>query len=55
MSEEKIIELYNKYAHAHVREAKARKSQNNSQEYKVHYEMAELRREIAKELENILV
>jgi len=55
MSEEKIFELYNKYAHAHIREAKATKSKDYSQEYKVHYEMLELRREISKELENILV
>ena len=53
MSEEKIYDLYKKYAHARIEEVKARKTRDNSKQYKIHYEMVELRTDISNELEKI--
>lgn len=54
MSEEKVFDLYKQYAQAKIEEAKARAARDNSQEYKIHYEMVELRNEISRALENVV-
>ncbi|MBC8497959.1 hypothetical protein ISS40_05060 [Candidatus Bathyarchaeota archaeon] len=53
MSEKTIIELYNEYANKSIEEAKAKKARNTSLEYKLHYEMVEIRSKISREIEKI--
>lgn len=53
MSEKTIIELYNEYANKSIEEAKAKKARNTSLEYKLHYEMVEIRSKISREIEMI--
>ena len=53
MSEKTIIELYNQYAKKSIEEAKARKARNTSLEYKLHYEMVEIRGKVSREIEKI--
>lgn len=54
MNEEKVFDLYKQYAKLKIDEAKARKARDNSQGYKIHYKMVDLRREISSVLENVV-
>ena len=53
MSEKTIIALYNKYAKKSIEEAEARKVRNTSLQYKLHYEMVDIRSKISREIEKI--
>jgi len=54
MSEKKVFDLYEQYAQARIDEAKARKARDNSQGYKIHYKMVELRKKISSAIEDVV-